>query len=716
MSITLQKILSCILAVLLTLPLTLSFPGFAYATTCGAGSNITFTDIGGGRCRGFITTTGATTWTVPSDWNSANNKIEAIGGGGGGAGSANDGSKSLGGGGGGEYRVLNNTATLTARGNVTVSVGIGGPGGVAGNPGHAGTDGGNTWVCSSTSGCTAYNDTSFILGAVGGGGGIFGGTTRAAGGTGGVGGSGNNGGAGGATPNSSGSGLAAGGGGAGGPGGIGGAGGNQTTNNADGIWGGGGGGGNGGGGAGQDSPGSVTGGNGGTAQDTTSGGAGSTHSPDVAGQPGSHGSGGGGGEGGGFPHGGSSNATAATAAGGNGGAGIDWDGAACTAASLTHCGSGGGGGAAGSNTQDNVGPVAGTGGLYGGGGGGGAWGSVSSTAGGDGAQGIVVITYTPLSAPSLNSVAVISNNASTTLAKAGDILTVTFTSDITLTSPQVSVLGHATTSAINTSGNTWAASTTVISADTQGVAAFLINAPNAPQTATTTASVITSGANVSIDTAAPAVTILGNNPDSVFASNQSYADPGASATDAHDGSVSVTASGSVNRTIVGTYVLAYTAADAVGNIASASRSVTVTGTGGGGLIVGSGPNAPSAEGLPGYVKPRPQIIYPDGHIVYLDTPAADAQPHVQESKVTHMSASFIREHKRGDTGSDIKQLQIFLNTHGFPLAPNGPGSSGQETNVFGTRTYQALMKFQKILGLPATGYLGPLTKTALNAF
>jgi hypothetical protein len=58
-SMPLQKAVGCILTVLLVLPASLSFPEFAYAVTCGTGSNITFTDIGGGQCRGYITTTGA---------------------------------------------------------------------------------------------------------------------------------------------------------------------------------------------------------------------------------------------------------------------------------------------------------------------------------------------------------------------------------------------------------------------------------------------------------------------------------------------------------------------------------------------------------------------------------------------------------------------------------------------------------------------------------
>ena len=76
------------LAVLLALPVAFSFPAFASATTCGTGSSITFTDIGGGKCRVFITVAVAAgisnSLTIPTNWNSSNNTIEVIGGGGGG--------------------------------------------------------------------------------------------------------------------------------------------------------------------------------------------------------------------------------------------------------------------------------------------------------------------------------------------------------------------------------------------------------------------------------------------------------------------------------------------------------------------------------------------------------------------------------------------------------------------------------------------------------
>jgi peptidoglycan hydrolase-like protein with peptidoglycan-binding domain len=72
-----------------------------------------------------------------------------------------------------------------------------------------------------------------------------------------------------------------------------------------------------------------------------------------------------------------------------------------------------------------------------------------------------------------------------------------------------------------------------------------------------------------------------------------------------------------------------------------------------------------------------------------------------------------KNHQLWDNGEDIRTLQKFFNAHGFIIAATGPGSPGSETSIFGTHTYQALIKFQKANNLPATGYLGPLTRAAL---
>jgi len=78
------------------------------------------------QCLVYLTS--GSSWTVPSDWNSAANTVEVIGGGGGGASYASNGG---GGGGGGAYSFNANLA-LTAGNSVTYSVGTGGTAGNAG--------------------------------------------------------------------------------------------------------------------------------------------------------------------------------------------------------------------------------------------------------------------------------------------------------------------------------------------------------------------------------------------------------------------------------------------------------------------------------------------------------------------------------------------------------------------------------------------------------
>ena len=78
----------------------------------------------------------------------------------------------------------------------------------------------------------------------------------------------------------------------------------------------------------------------------------------------------------------------------------------------------------------------------------------------------------------------------------------------------------------------------------------------------------------------------------------------------------------------------------------------------------------------------------------------------------------------GNTGEDVRQLQIFLNSsNDTKVADSGPGSPGNETSYFGISTKNAVMKFQskyasEILipaGLSApTGVFGALSRSKLN--
>lgn len=57
--------------------------------------------------------------------------------------------------------------------------------------------------------------------------------------------------------------------------------------------------------------------------------------------------------------------------------------------------------------------------------------------------------------------------------------------------------------------------------------------------------------------------------------------------------------------------------------------------------------------------------------------------------------SYKRILRLGSVGADVKQLQQFLNSIGFVVAPNGSGSPGKETTYFGVATKKALVKFQE---------------------
>jgi len=322
--------------------------------------------------------TSGTTWTVPSNWNAANNTIEVIGGGG--AGRFGDGNHvGTGGGGGGYSKAVN--VSLTPGATVGLSVGSGGVS--AANGGNAAASGTDTYICSdNTSNCSdsaGVFGSSVVAGAHAGsgGGGLVGGNAGGAGGSisgavGSVTSAGGAGGSRGADYSGAGGGGGAGGVGAGLTGGAGAPGGASA-------------GASGGGGAG-----GASSSGGGTAADangaaggqgragTGSGAAGAGGATPSAGGAGSAGSGAGGGGGGGAPSG-----SASSGRGGAGGDGSEWD--------STH-GAGGGGGGGGGSNSGGTGAAGAAGGKYGGGGGGGGW---VGGAGGNGGDGVIVITYTP---------------------------------------------------------------------------------------------------------------------------------------------------------------------------------------------------------------------------------------------------------------------------------------------------------------------------------
>ncbi len=70
--------------------------------------------------------------------------------------------------------------------------------------------------------------------------------------------------------------------------------------------------------------------------------------------------------------------------------------------------------------------------------------------------------------------------------------------------------------------------------------------------------------------------------------------------------------------------------------------------------------------------------------------------------------------KYGITDEEVRQLQIYLNNHGYPISIGGAGSLGNETTYFGSLTKQAVMKFQESNKLMSDGIVGQNTRSILN--
>ncbi|MBU6232432.1 peptidoglycan-binding protein, partial [Patescibacteria group bacterium] len=94
-----------------------------------------------------------------------------------------------------------------------------------------------------------------------------------------------------------------------------------------------------------------------------------------------------------------------------------------------------------------------------------------------------------------------------------------------------------------------------------------------------------------------------------------------------------------------------------------------------------------------------------------------------QTRSNNQISPFTRSLKLGMTGNDVKNLQIFLNSHGFTVSQSGAGSSSHETSYFGPATFRAVIRFQnayanQILapyGLSqGTGFFGPSTMKEVN--
>lgn len=80
----------------------------------------------------------------------------------------------------------------------------------------------------------------------------------------------------------------------------------------------------------------------------------------------------------------------------------------------------------------------------------------------------------PPPGPTLTSVVIASNNAASAQAKVGDIVTITFTASEAIDTPSATILGNAA-SIVNTGGDTYTASYTLLASDAEVVITFTID-------------------------------------------------------------------------------------------------------------------------------------------------------------------------------------------------------------------------------------------------
>jgi hypothetical protein len=124
--------------------------------------------------------------------------------------------------------------------------------------------------------------------------------------------------------------------------------------------------------------------------------------------------------------------------------------------------------------------------------------------------------------PTLTTVAISSNNATSTLAKVGDKITVSFTSSETLANFPVGTIAGHTAVVTNVSGNNWKAEYIMQSTDVDGPVTFSISfADLAGNNGTSVSTVTSGGGSVTFDKTAPTVVTFVKKTPNVSVTNAS---------------------------------------------------------------------------------------------------------------------------------------------------------------------------------------------------
>jgi phosphodiesterase/alkaline phosphatase D-like protein len=119
----------------------------------------------------------------------------------------------------------------------------------------------------------------------------------------------------------------------------------------------------------------------------------------------------------------------------------------------------------------------------------------------------------------------------------------------------------------------------------------------------------------------------------------------------------------------------------------------------------------------GYLGPitEAKIIALSSEMVPTTVPPVSTPTPATPVSSTGTGTSFSRNLTLGSADVSVRSLQRYLNTNGFIVATLGAGSPGNESTHFGPATKAALVRLQKSIGLPATGYFGPATRAYIQS-
>ncbi|NOU17493.1 MAG: T9SS type A sorting domain-containing protein [Bacteroidales bacterium] len=191
----------------------------------------------------------------------------------------------------------------------------------------------------------------------------------------------------------------------------------------------------------------------------------------------------------------------------------------------------------------------------------------------------------------LTPVHIQSDNASSSLAKVGDNIALTFTSSGAISSVVVTISGHNITGGNLTNvGNNWTATYTMVGGDSEGAIAFTIDYTEMVAQVTST----TDGSSVTFDKTSPAAPTISGISAGYFSTNQTFTVSGeAGATieySTNNGGLWTSYSGAVTLSAEGTYNVLARQTDQAGNGPTASAVITLT-------IDKTAPTAPTISGI-----------------------------------------------------------------------------------------------------------------------